>query len=115
LAQRGNVRIKGWGSGTLLREVPQVISVRACAPMEFRVRVMMERLGRTDSDTVREEIERFDAARARTLRAYFNVEQEDARDGRRAGSSIGLMGQERGDRGRAGGGSMSTPMRATSG
>jgi Cytidylate kinase-like family/Resolvase, N terminal domain len=56
-----------------------VISVRVCAPMEFRVRAMMERLGRTDSDTVREEIERFDAARARTLRAYFNVEQEDAR------------------------------------
>jgi cytidylate kinase len=79
LAQRGNVLIKGWGSATLLREVSQVISVRACAPMEFRVRVMMERLGRTDSDTVREEIERFDAARARTLRAYFNVEQEDAR------------------------------------
>jgi hypothetical protein len=36
-----------------------------------------------------------------------------ARDGRRAGSSIGLMGEERRDRGRAGGGSMSTPMRAT--
>jgi cytidylate kinase len=79
LAQRGNVLIKGWGAATLLREVPQVISVRVCAPMEFRVRVMMERLGRTDSDTVREEIERFDAARVRTLRAYFNVEQEDAR------------------------------------
>jgi hypothetical protein len=39
--------------------------------MEFRVRVMMERLGGTDSNKVREEIERFDAARARTLRAYF--------------------------------------------
>ena len=79
LAQRGNVLIKGWGAATLLREVPQVISVRVCAPMEFRVRVMMERLGRKDADTVREEIERFDAARTRTLRAYFNVEQEDAR------------------------------------
>jgi cytidylate kinase len=79
LAQRGNVLIKGWGAATLLREVPQVISVRVCAPMEFRVHVMMERLGREDADTVREEIERFDAARARTLRAYFNVEQEDVR------------------------------------
>jgi osmotically-inducible protein OsmY len=28
---------------------------------------------------VREEIKRFDAARARTMRAYFNVDQEDAR------------------------------------
>src|SRR5271169_2133955 len=79
LAQRGNVLIKGWGAATLLREVPQVISVRVCAPMEFRVRVMMERLGRKDANTVRSEIERFDAARTRTLRAYFNVEQEDAR------------------------------------
>jgi cytidylate kinase len=79
LAQRGNVLIKGWGAATLLRDMPQVISARVCAPMEFRVRVMMERLGRKDAGAVREEIERFDAARARTLRAYFNVEQEDAR------------------------------------
>jgi cytidylate kinase len=79
LAQRGNVLIKGWGAATLLRDVPQVISVRVCAPMDFRVRVMMERLGRTDANTVRGEIERFDAARTRSLRAYFDVEQEDAR------------------------------------
>jgi cytidylate kinase len=79
LAQRGNVLIKGWGAATLLRDVPQVISVRVCAPMDFRVRVMMERQGRKDAATVREEIERFDTARARTLRAYFNVDQEDAR------------------------------------
>src|SRR5215471_18489638 len=79
LAQRGNVLIKGWGAATMLRDVPQVINVRVCAPMEFRVRVMMERQGRDDAPTVKEEIERFDAARARTLRAYFNVEQEDAR------------------------------------
>src|SRR5271156_4797002 len=79
LAQRGNVLIKGWGAATLLRDVPQVISVRVCAPMDFRVRVMMERLGRNDADALREEIERFDAARAHTLRAYFNVDEEDAR------------------------------------
>jgi cytidylate kinase len=79
LAQRGNVLIKGWGAATMLRDVPQVINVRVCAPMGFRVRVMMERQGRKDAATVREEIERFDAARARTLRAYFNVDQEDAR------------------------------------
>jgi cytidylate kinase len=79
LAQRGNVLIKGWGAATMLRDVPQVINVRVCAPMEFRVRVMMERQGRNDAPTVQKEIERFDAARARTLRAYFSVEQEDAR------------------------------------
>jgi cytidylate kinase len=77
LAQRGNILIKGWGAATMLRDVPQVINVRVCAPMEFRVHVMMERQGRDDAPTVQEEIERFDAAR--TLRAYFNLEQEDAR------------------------------------
>jgi cytidylate kinase len=79
LAQQGNVLIKGWGAATLLRDVPHVISVRVCAPMDFRVRVVMERHDRKDAGTVRDEIQRFDAARARTLRAYFNVEQEDAR------------------------------------
>jgi cytidylate kinase len=78
LAQKGNVLIKGWGAATLLRDVPHVISARVCAPMEFRVRVLMERTGRKDAATVRDEIERFDAARSRSLRAYFNVEQEDA-------------------------------------
>jgi len=78
LAQKGNVLIKGWGAATLLRDVPHVISARVCAHMDFRVRVLMERQGRKDAATVRDEIERFDAARARSLRAYFNVEQEDA-------------------------------------
>jgi hypothetical protein len=40
LAQHGNVLIKGWGVATLLRDLPGVISVRVCAPMEFRVRVL---------------------------------------------------------------------------
>ena len=48
LAQRGNVLIKGWGAATMLRDLPQVINVRVCAPMDFRVRIMMERQGRTD-------------------------------------------------------------------
>jgi cytidylate kinase len=79
VAQQGNVLIKGFGAATLLRDVPQVISVRVCAPMDFRVRVLMERHGSTDAKAVREEIERQDAVRARTMMAYFNVEQEDAR------------------------------------
>jgi cytidylate kinase len=79
LAQQDNVLIKGWGVATLLRDLSGVISVRVCAPMDFRVRVLMDRLGTEDADAVREQIERYDAARARTMRAYFNVEQEDPR------------------------------------
>jgi cytidylate kinase len=77
LAQQGNVLIKGWGVATLLCDVPGVISVRVCAPLDFRVRVLMDRLGTKDANAVREQIERYDAARTRTMRAYFDVEQED--------------------------------------
>jgi cytidylate kinase len=79
LAQQDNVLVKGWGVATLLRDLPGVISVRVCAPLDFRVRVLMDRLGTKDADAVREQIERYDAARTRTMRAYFNVEQEDPR------------------------------------
>jgi cytidylate kinase len=78
LAQQGDVLIRGWGAAALLRDMPQVISVRVCAPMAFRVRVMMERMGVTDADTVRQEIERFDAAHTRVMRSSFDVEREDA-------------------------------------
>jgi cytidylate kinase len=78
LAQRGNVLIRGWGAATLLCDMPQVISVRVCAPMNFRVKVIMERLGIKDADAVREQIQRYDAAHARAMRASFGVEQEDA-------------------------------------
>jgi len=78
IAQQGSVLIRGWGAATLLREMPHVISVRVCASMNFRIRVMMERLRSNDADAVRHALERFDAAHARTLRASFNVEQEDA-------------------------------------
>jgi cytidylate kinase len=78
LAQQGDVLIRGWGAAALLRDMPQVISVRVCAPMAFRVRVMMERMGVTDADTVRQEIERFDAAHTCVMRSSFDVEREDA-------------------------------------
>jgi cytidylate kinase len=78
LAQQGNVLIKSWGAATPLRDLPQVISVRVCAPIDFRVRVLMHRFG-IDAGTARAQIGRCDAARARTMNTYFNVEHEDAR------------------------------------
>jgi cytidylate kinase len=78
LVQQGNVLIRGWGAATLLRNFPQVIGVRVCAPKTFRVQVMMERLGVRDEAAVQHEIESYDVAHARTLRAHFNVDWEDA-------------------------------------
>jgi hypothetical protein len=45
--------------------------------MAFRERVMMERLGVKDADAIRQEIERFDAVHAKSIRASFNVNRED--------------------------------------
>jgi hypothetical protein len=45
--------------------------------MNFRIRIMMERLRTKDVAAVRHGLERFDAAHARALRELFDVEQED--------------------------------------
>src|SRR5512132_1096879 len=63
LAARGNVLIRGWGAAYLLRSVPHVVSVRVCAPLEVRVKRLMERLETDDEELARREIEQDDHAR----------------------------------------------------
>ena len=43
LANQGNVLIRGWGACVVLREVPHVVRVRVCAPVEVRERAVMAR------------------------------------------------------------------------
>src|SRR3984893_15085160 len=57
IAQQGSVLIRGWGAATLLRDMPHVISVRVCASMNFRIGVMMERLGSKEGEGARDEQE----------------------------------------------------------
>jgi cytidylate kinase len=78
LALKDNVLIRGWGAAALFQGIRGVICVRVCAPMVSRVAVMMERLGAKDADSVREEIERFDASHAHAMRAAFNFDWDDA-------------------------------------
>ena len=47
LAQKGNVIIRGWGAAYLLKDIPHVMRVRICAPMKYRIKCMMDRLGLT--------------------------------------------------------------------
>ena len=51
LAAKGNVLIRGWGATYLLKSVPHVICVRICAPMPFREKVLIERLGAGIAET----------------------------------------------------------------
>jgi cytidylate kinase len=77
LAVRGNVLIRGWGATSWLREVRHVPCIRVCAPMEVRVRRLMERLETDDRDLARREIEMDDAARASRMREHFDVDWGD--------------------------------------
>lgn len=45
MAAMDRVLIKEWVATRLMKSVPNVLSVRVCAPMDFRLRVMMKRLG----------------------------------------------------------------------
>jgi cytidylate kinase len=78
LANRGNVVIRGWGACVVLREVPHVLRVRVCAPMEVRERAVMERSDIKDRSAARREIERNDAAHRRTLQNAYGVDREDS-------------------------------------
>jgi cytidylate kinase len=77
LARDGNVVIRGWGAAAVLRAVPHVLRVRVCAPMPFRERVIMERMGLEDAAEARSEIERNDAAHAGIMRGMFGVNWEN--------------------------------------
>ena len=46
--------------------------------MEFRERVLMERLGVTNAEAIRQEIERYDAAYVRTMLDSFGGNRDDA-------------------------------------
>ena len=76
LARDGNVVIRGWGAVAVLRAIPHVLRVRVCAPMPFRERVIMERLGLKNASEARNEIEQNDAAHARIMRGLFGVNWE---------------------------------------
>lgn len=70
LALRGDVLIRGWGAARLLRGLPQVLTVRVCAPMERRIAEMRRRLG-VDEARARQEIERSDAQHERAFLSFF--------------------------------------------
>jgi cytidylate kinase len=70
--------LRGWGAVHLLADIPHVLRVRVCAPMELRVERMMERLGTMDRDTVQRELEFSDEAHTAIARRHFRVNWRDA-------------------------------------
>ncbi len=74
LAASGNVLIRGWGATYVLGPVSHVVCVRVCAPLEFRSRNLMRRIGIDDERLARKEVEKNDAAHGRTMRQLFDVD-----------------------------------------
>ena len=70
--------IRGWGAVHLLKNVPHVVRVRICAPMEIRVSRMMKRLGTDNRSAVESEIALSEEAHTAITRRHFDVNWRDA-------------------------------------
>lgn len=73
----GGAVIRGWGATHLLRDVPHVVCVRVCAPLDVRKRRMMERLNSEDAALVGEEIRINDEAHTAIMRRHFGLQWTD--------------------------------------
>jgi len=70
--------IRGWGAVHLLKNVPHVVRVRVCAPMETRVGRMMQRLATDNRAAVESEIALSEEAHAAITKRHFNINWRDA-------------------------------------
>jgi cytidylate kinase len=69
--------IRGWGAVHLLRDIPHVIRVRVCAPLEMRVTRMMQRLATDSRETVEGEIQMSEEAHTAITKRHFGVNWRD--------------------------------------
>lgn len=69
--------IRGWGAAHLLKNIPHVIRVRVCAPLETRVARMMQRLSTDNRETVENEIQLSEEAHSAITKRHFNVNWKD--------------------------------------
>jgi cytidylate kinase len=69
--------IRGWGAVHLLKNIPHVVRVRVCAPLETRIARMMERLGTDDREKVEAEIQLSEEAHSAITKRHFGVNWRD--------------------------------------
>ncbi len=76
LANSERIVIHGRGSQFILRDYPQALHVLTVAPLEIRVKRVMESLG-VDEARARKEIAHYDSSRREFTKRYFKAERED--------------------------------------
>jgi cytidylate kinase len=76
LASSQSIVIRGRGSQFILRDHPGALHVLVVAPLEIRVKRVMESL-KLEEESAKKEIERFDSSRREFTKRYFQAELED--------------------------------------
>jgi cytidylate kinase len=76
LAESGSFVIRGRGSQCILRDFPDAFHVLVVAPLELRMKRVMEGL-QLDQEAAKKEVERFDRSRREFTKRYFHTELED--------------------------------------
>lgn len=76
LARSQPIVIRGRGSQFILRDYPEAFHVLVVAPLELRVRRVMESL-KVEEKIANQEVERFDSSRHEFIKRYFGAEMED--------------------------------------
>ena len=69
--------IRGWGAVHLLKNVPHVIRIRVCAPLQTRIDRMMERLATDNRQAVESEIALSEEAHTAITKRHFGVNWRD--------------------------------------
>jgi cytidylate kinase len=76
LARSQSLVIRGRGSQFILRDYPGALHVLLVAPLEVRVKRVIQNL-KLDPEAAKREIERFDNSRREFIKRYFHAELED--------------------------------------
>jgi len=76
LARSQSLVIQGRGSQFILRDYPQALHVLVTAPMDVRVKRVMENL-KLDQESAKREIVRFDSGSREFIKRYFKAEVWD--------------------------------------
>ncbi len=76
LAESQSIVIRGRGSQFILRDYPRALHVLVVAPLEVRLKRVMEDL-KLDPEDAKQEVARFDNSRREFIKRYFQAELED--------------------------------------
>jgi cytidylate kinase len=77
LAQLGRLVYHGQGGQQLLKGVSHVMKVRLIAPLEYRLKIALEREGFANREVAMQHLQHVDEERLRRMRYLFNVDWRD--------------------------------------